>query len=131
MRAEFCLTALVYNLRRPLSILGVETTMPAVPRGKRLKCGPILAGTTHVGSPHNRRHPRPKRANCAVRERPASGNRHMSGTLDEAMVSHAIAMGENLRGTSAGNWYAGAPILENHEAEIRLSRSQILIVAIH
>ena len=39
------------HLRRALSILGVETTMPAVPRGKRLKCGPILAGTTHVGSP--------------------------------------------------------------------------------
>jgi len=50
VRAEFCLTALVYNLRRARSILGVETTMPAVPRGKRLKCGSILAGTTHVGS---------------------------------------------------------------------------------
>ena len=36
VRAEFCLTALVYNLRRALSILGVETTMAAVPGVKRL-----------------------------------------------------------------------------------------------
>ena len=36
VRAEFSLTALVYNLRRALNILGVEAMMAAVPGVKRL-----------------------------------------------------------------------------------------------
>jgi len=42
VRAEFSLTALVYNLRRALNILGVEAMMAAVTGGA------ILAGPTHV-----------------------------------------------------------------------------------
>ena len=45
VRAEFSLTALVYNLRRALNILGVEAMMVAV-RG--VTGGAILAGPNHV-----------------------------------------------------------------------------------
>ena len=45
VRAEFSLTALAYNLRRALNILGVEAMMVAA-RG--VTGGAILAGPTHV-----------------------------------------------------------------------------------
>ena len=45
VRAEFSLTALAYNLRRALNILGVEAMMAARPG---VTGGAILAGPTHV-----------------------------------------------------------------------------------
>ena len=45
VRAEFSLTALVYNFRRALNILGVEAMMAAA-RG--VTGGAKLAGPTHV-----------------------------------------------------------------------------------
>ena len=45
VRAEFSLTALVYNLRRALNILGVEAMMAARPG---VTGGAILARPTHL-----------------------------------------------------------------------------------
>ena len=53
VRAEFSLTALVYNLRRALNILGVEAMMAAVRRGTRVIQGAFPAGSpawTPLGS---------------------------------------------------------------------------------